>query len=87
MAIEVKDLSGRSGGSRSGTGFVERGTVGDFDKTVFPHPGYVAQDVIFRREKATNSRPLARIEKITCRARAALQTFTHRITRMDLEHP
>ncbi len=59
--------------------------LGHFQKTFFP-PGYIAQDLTFRRDNAANARPLARIGKITCRGSwFALLTFTHRITRMELE--
>jgi hypothetical protein len=59
--------------------------IGRFQKSFFP-PGYIAQDLTFRRDNATNTRPLAKIGKITCRGSwLALLTFTHRITRMDLE--
>src|SRR3954451_8100042 len=59
--------------------------IGRFQKSFFP-PGYIAQDVTFRRDNAANTRPLARLGKITCRGSwLALLTFTHRITRIDLE--
>jgi hypothetical protein len=59
--------------------------IGRFQKSFFP-PGYIAQDLTFRRDNTANTRPLARIGKITCRGSwLALLTFTHRITRMDLE--
>jgi hypothetical protein len=59
--------------------------IGRFQKSFFP-PGYIAQDVTFRRDNAANTRPLARIGKITCRGSwLALLTFTHRISRMELE--
>ncbi len=57
-----------------------------FDKSFFPRPGYIAEGVTFSRDSAVNSRPLASIGKLTCRASwFALLTFTHRIRRMDLE--
>jgi hypothetical protein len=56
--------------------------ITNFRKSFFPHPGYIAQNVIFKRP---GSRPIARIGKITCRATwLALLSFTHRINRMDL---
>ena len=60
--------------------------IGRFEMAFFPHPGYVAQNVAFKRDNAANTRPLARIGKITCQGSWwALLTFTHQITRMDLE--
>ncbi len=60
--------------------------IGSFKKVFFPRPGYIAQDVTFRRDSAPNTRPLARIGKLTCRASwIALVSLTHRIRRMDLE--
>jgi hypothetical protein len=55
----------------------------NFQKSFFPRPGYIAQGITFQRP---GSRPIARIGKITCRASwLALLSFTHRISRMDLE--
>jgi hypothetical protein len=55
----------------------------NFQKTFFPSPGYVAQDVTFKRP---GSRPIATIGKITCKGTwAAMLSFTHRISRMDLD--
>jgi hypothetical protein len=60
--------------------------IGRFEKAFFPHPGYIAQNVAFKRDNAANTRPLARVGKITCQGSWwALLTFTHQITRMDLE--
>ena len=60
--------------------------IGRFEKVFFPHPGYIAQNVAFKRDNAANTRPLARVGKITCQGSWwALLTFTHQITRMDLE--
>src|SRR5437868_2088353 len=56
--------------------------ITNFRKSFFPRPGYIAQDVIFKRP---GSRPIGRIGKITCRATwLSLLSFTHRINRMDL---
>jgi len=56
-----------------------------FEKTFFPNPGYIAENVTFTRGEAPGVRPIASIRKITCRASwLALITFTHRIKRMDL---
>jgi AsmA-like C-terminal region len=55
----------------------------NFHKTFFPSPGYIAQDVTFKRP---GSRPIATVGKITCKATwAAMLSFTHRISRMDLD--
>jgi hypothetical protein len=60
--------------------------IGRFEKLFFPRPGYIAQDVTFKRDNAMDTRPLARIRKITCRSSwLALLTLTHQIARMDLE--
>jgi hypothetical protein len=60
--------------------------IGRFEKKFFPHPGYIAQEVTFTRGNAANTPPLASIDKLTCRASwFSLLSFTHRITRMDLE--
>jgi hypothetical protein len=60
--------------------------VGRFQKIFFPQPGYIVQDVIFRRDTAPGTRPIAKVAKVTCRGSwAALLIFRHRITRMDLE--
>ena len=60
--------------------------IGRFEEVFFPHPGYIAQNVAFKRDNAANTRPLARVGKITCQGSWwALLTFTHQITRMDLE--
>jgi hypothetical protein len=55
----------------------------NFQKTFFPSPGYIAQDVTFKRP---GSPPIATIGKIKCKATwAAMLSFTHRISRMDLD--
>src|SRR6478609_6098771 len=60
--------------------------IGRFEEVFFPHPGYIAQNVAFKRDNAANTRPLARVGKIKCQGSWwALLTFTHQITRMDLE--
>ena len=60
--------------------------IGRFEKSFFPRPGYIAQDVTFKRDTAIYARPLARIGNITCRSSwLALLTFTHQIARMDLQ--
>jgi hypothetical protein len=60
--------------------------IAHFRTLIFPHPGYVAQEVNFRRTEAPGGKPIAAIVKMTCRTSwLALLTFTHRIDRMDLE--
>ena len=57
-----------------------------FRKLLFPYPGYVAQDVKFKRTLGPDDKPLATIGKITCRGSwLALLSFTHRIDRINLE--
>ncbi len=59
--------------------------ISGFQKRFFPHPGYVAEDVIFTRGSDSGTPPIVKIGKITCRATwFALITFTHRINRMEL---
>ncbi|HEX4769896.1 MAG TPA: AsmA-like C-terminal region-containing protein [Bryobacteraceae bacterium] len=60
--------------------------VAHFHKLFFPKPGYIAEDVKFKRPTAPHDRPLATIAKITCLDNwLALLTFTHTIDRMNLE--
>ncbi len=60
--------------------------IGRFHGTFFPHPGYVAETVIFTRSPGSASVTLAKIKKLTCRASwFAVLSFTHRISRIDLE--
>ena len=57
-----------------------------FRKVFFLHPGYVAEDVTFRRDHGPGARPLLQVARITCRASwFSLLSFTHRIHRIDLE--
>ncbi len=57
-----------------------------FREIFFPSPGYIAQQVTFRRDHRPGARPIATIAKINCRTSwPALITFTHRVSRMNLE--
>ncbi len=60
--------------------------IGGFREIFFPHPGYIAENVIFTRDNSAGAHPMAAIRKVTCRATwFALMSFTHRINRMELE--
>lgn len=57
-----------------------------FRETFFPSPGYIAQEVTLSRDHRPGVRPIATIAEINCRTTwPSLITFTHRISRMDLE--
>jgi hypothetical protein len=59
--------------------------LGRFEKLYFPHPGYVAHEVTFTRDRG-GARPLARVRKLTCQGSwVAILTYTHRVSRIDLE--
>ena len=60
--------------------------IAGFQEIFFPHAGYIARDVVFKRGENSGSRPLAKIARIICRASwFSLLSFTHRISRMELE--
>jgi len=61
--------------------------MANFERLYFPQPGYIAQNVTISREPKPGAPPLVRIGKITCQTTwPALLTFTHRISRIDLEN-
>jgi hypothetical protein len=57
--------------------------IGRFEKLYFPHPGYVAHEVTLDRG---SGHPLATVRKVTCQGSwVAILTYTHRVSRIDLE--
>jgi AsmA-like C-terminal region len=59
--------------------------IGRFEKLYFPHPGYVAHEVTFTRDRGS-ARPLATVRKVTCQGSwVDILTYTHRVSRIDLE--
>jgi|SRR5579872_2295833 len=60
--------------------------ISRFHTTFFPHPGYIAENVVFTRNTGPGIPPLVRIQTVTCQASwFAVLSFTHRIQRMRLE--
>jgi uncharacterized protein involved in outer membrane biogenesis len=60
--------------------------IGTFHEIFFPHPGYIAENVILTRNSNAGSPPLVRIRRLTCRASwFAVLSFTHRVKQMRLE--
>lgn len=57
-----------------------------FQHRYFPHPGYVAEDVVFQRRSNGRAIEMASVKKIDCLASwAALMTFTHRVNTFRIE--
>jgi hypothetical protein len=60
--------------------------IGAFHEIFFPHPGYIAENVILTRNSTAGSPPLVRVGRLTCRASwFAVLSFTHRVKQMRLE--
>ncbi len=60
--------------------------IGRFDKTFFPRPGYIADNVTFARKDGGNTAQLASAHVIRCRAGwLALISLTHRIHQLRIE--
>jgi hypothetical protein len=60
--------------------------TGHFQKIFFPHPGYIAEEVVITRNFPPGTPPLASVHKIICRASwFAILSFTHRISHLRLE--
>ncbi len=60
--------------------------MGQFHKTFFLHPGYVAENVTFARDSNGNATQLASVRGIDCRASwLALISLTHRVHQLRIE--
>lgn len=61
-------------------------SIGGFHKHLFPHPGYVADAVVFTRDGKTGPITLASIQRLDCDGSwVAMLTFTHRIAKIELD--
>src|SRR5690348_8085783 len=57
--------------------------TGHFRKIFFPHPGYIAEEVVITRNSPSGTPPLAAVHKVICRASwSAILSFTHRISQV-----
>ena len=60
--------------------------TGHFQKMFFPHPGYIAEDVVITRNSPPGTPPLASVHKVICDTSwSAILSFTHRISQLRLE--
>jgi AsmA-like C-terminal region len=60
--------------------------TGHFQKIFFPHPGYIAEEVVITRNSPPGTPPLASVHKVICDASwSAILSFTHRISQLRLE--
>jgi hypothetical protein len=60
--------------------------IGRFRELYFPHPGYIAENLVFTRNSSPGAPPLATVNGLTCHATwIEVLSITHRVRQIRLD--